>query len=59
MSAKARSLRKRLKQKEESEQEPSNPSNPAAALKPAATFQEGKKIQCYLKLLLKDVEIVI
>lgn len=43
MSAKARSLRKRLKQKEESEQEPSNPSNPAAALKPAATFQEGKK----------------
>ena len=49
MSAKARSLRKRLKQKEESEQEPSNPSNPAAALKPAATFQEGKKNPMLLK----------
>jgi hypothetical protein len=43
MSAKARSLRKRLKQKEESEQEPANPSNPAVALKSTATFQEGKK----------------
>ena len=43
MSAKARSLRKRLKQKEESEQEPANQSNPAAGLKPASTFQETKK----------------
>ena len=45
MSAKARSLRKRLKQKEESEQEqePANQSNPAAGLKTASTFQETKK----------------
>jgi hypothetical protein len=45
MSAKPRSLRKKLKQKEESEQEqePANQSNPAAGLKTASTFQETKK----------------
>jgi len=42
MSAKARSLRKRLKQKEESETE-QQPNPAVTKLKPAATFQEGKK----------------
>ena len=45
MSAKARSLRKRLKQKEESEQEPGNqdnPENPVKTLKPSPTFQVKK-----------------
>ena len=43
MSNKARSLRKRLKQKEEEEKEEAS----EAKVKPAATVQEPKKNQYY------------
>ena len=55
MSNKARSLRKRLKQKEENESSTTEPSEPK--LKTVSTLQETKKDQ-YFRLQ-KGVEIVI
>lgn len=43
MSAKARTLRKRLKQKEDPKESEGNISTPAVKLRPAATLQETKK----------------